>query len=84
MSSAGFHRTPSGLTSIRTPIEAQQERPDIVFAYANAFGYKTKKDEFIPLSERQIIQPDVMFDAIVKAVKQMNKKLTIHKRTLNF
>ena len=25
-----------------------------------------------------------MFDAIVKAVKQMNKKLTIHKRTLNF
>ena len=36
------------------------------------------------MSERQIIQPDVMFDAIVKAVKQMNKKLTIHKRVLNF
>ena len=25
-----------------------------------------------------------MFDAIVKAVRQMDKKLTIHKRTLNF
>ena len=68
-----------------TPIQAQtQERPDIVFAYANAFGFKNANNEFVPMSERQIIQPDVMFDAIVKAVKQMNKKLSIHKRTLNF
>ena len=36
------------------------------------------------MSERQIIQPDVMFDSIVKAVKTEKKKLTIHKRILNF
>ena len=61
-----------------------QERPDIVFAYANAFGHKNAKDEFIPMSERQIIQPDIMFKAIVKAVKETKKKLTVHKRVLNF
>lgn len=54
-----------------------KERPDIVFAYANSFGYENDKKEFIPMSEREIIQPDVMFDTIVKAVQQMNKKLTI-------
>ena len=36
------------------------------------------------MSERQIIQPDIMFDSIVKAVKTEKKKLTIHKRILNF
>ena len=55
-----------------------------MFAYANAFGYKNSKDEFVPMSERQIIQPDVMFDCIVKAVKAEWKKLTIHKKVLNF
>ena len=60
------------------------ERPDVILAYANCFGYENAQYEFEPLSERQIIQPDTMFDAICKAVKQMNKKLTIHKRVLNF
>ena len=36
------------------------------------------------MSERQIIQPDIMFKAIVKAVKETKKKLTVHKRVLNF
>lgn len=36
------------------------------------------------MSERQIIQPDVMFDAICKAVKLEHKKLTIYKKILNF
>ena len=55
-----------------------------MFAYANSFGFKNERNEFIPLSERQIIQPDEMFDSICKAVKQMNKKLTIHKQILNY
>ena len=61
-----------------------QERPDIVFAYANSFGYENDKKEFVPMSEREIIQPDIMFDTIVKAVQQMNKKLTIQKKILNY
>ena len=43
-----------------------------------------KNNEFIPMSERQIIQPDVMFEALIKAVKQMKKKLSLHKKILNF
>ena len=78
-------RRSSESTYNQAPLYPQaQDRPDIVFAYANAFGYKNAKDEFIPMSERQIIQPDIMFKAIVKAVKETKKKLTVHKRVLNF
>ena len=65
-------------------LAAPPKRPDIIFAYANAFGFTNDRGEFVPFSERQIIKPDVMFDSICKAVKQMNKKLTIQKQVLNF
>ena len=55
-----------------------------MFAYANAFGWRNEKHEFIPLSERQIIRPDMMFDTICKAVKTQKKKLIIEKRVLNY
>ena len=41
----------SGGTTI-TGVKLPPARPDIVFAYANAFGHKNDKDEFIPFSER--------------------------------
>ena len=62
----------------------QQDRVDILFAYANAFGTKNARGEFVPLSDRQIIKPDVMFESIVKAVKEKKKKLTIEKKFLNY
>ena len=34
--------------------------------------------------DNQIINPDHMFDEIVNAVKEMNKKLLIHKKVLNY
>lgn len=55
-----------------------------MFAYANAFGYMNNKNEFQPLSERQIIQPDVMFETICRAVRSCKKRLSIHKKILNF
>ena len=36
------------------------------------------------MSDRQIISPDVMFDSICRAVRSKKKKMTIHKRILNF
>ena len=67
-----------------TTTTGSPERPDIVFAYANAFGSRNDKHEFIPLSERRIIHPDMMFDTICKAVKTQKKKLIIEKRVLNY
>lgn len=86
MSQRMLNRCASNLTSsnLTARLTQKAERPDIVFAYANVFGLKNAKDQFIPLSDRQIIQPDIMFKNIIKAVKQENKKLTIHKRILNF
>lgn len=73
---------PSMITS--TNISTQPDRPDILFCYANAFGTKNANGEFVPLSERQIIKPDVMFESIVKAVKMTKKKITIEKKYLNY
>ena len=67
-----------------TNMSTQPDRPDILFCYANAFGTKNANGEFVPLSERQIIKPDVMFESIVKAVKMTKKKITIEKKYLNY
>ena len=73
---------PSMITT--TTGTVQHDRLDIIFAYANAFGTLNERSEFVPLSERQIIRPDMMFKTICNAVKSKNKKLTIQKRILNF
>ena len=72
---------PSNLT-IRS--NSRPQRPDIVFAYSNAFGKLRNGSEFIPFSEQKIIRPDLMFDTICKAIKEQEKKLTIEKKVLNY
>ena len=42
------------------------ERPDIIFAYANVFGKEDEKKNFVPFKQRQIINPDDMFEKLVQ------------------
>ena len=76
-------RTNSFQTSM-APMSSGSQRIDIVFAYANAFGSIGKNKEFRAMSDREIINPDEMFNKIVQVVQESNKKLTIAKKILNY
>ena len=58
------------------------QRPDIIFAYANVFGFY-HNDKFEPLPDSQILSPDKMFNHIVQAAQKSNRKLLIEKKTLD-
>ena len=77
----GLMRWPTGMHSDVMSYQPR-ERPDIIFAYANVFGFKYN-DEFVPLSDRKILAPDKMFHEIEQACENSKKPLSLHKRILN-
>jgi len=82
------HMKSFGSSPVETIANSTNERrstrmPDIIFAYADVMMKKLKDGEEAPLKDNECLQPDLMYDLIMRKVRESRLNLTVKKTPLN-